>query len=138
MTVYKKFLKEGECLRKFLVVILLILIVSIGFIGIRFGSALFQEENTTEIISSITKLEFSSNDYVTITDTSRGIRYVSKNKNGSQEKIIKEFMKKKEWKFKEQMGAGYIFEKDGATVVVETRLFTKNYFLWDVPKEILH
>ncbi|MGO4889006.1 hypothetical protein ACJ2A9_14725 [Anaerobacillus sp. MEB173] len=123
-------------MKKFLVVILLVLIIAFGFIGIRFGSALFQEENTTEIIATITKLEFSNSDYIQITDTSDGIRYVTKNKNGSQEQIIKEFMEKNDWAFKEQMGAGYIFEKDGVTVVVETRLFTKNYFLWDVPKEV--
>ena len=128
--------KEGECLKKFLVVILLVLIVAFGFIGIRFGTALFQEENMTRIIATITKLEFSNSDYIPITETSYGISYVSKNKNGSQEQIIKKFMDKSEWGFKEQMGAGYIFEKDGMSVVFETRLFTKNYFLWDVPKEV--
>lgn len=76
-------------MKTFLLVILCLLIVGIGLIGIRFGSALFQEENTTEIIASITKLEFSTNNYIKVTDTSQRIRYVSKNKNGSQEKVIK-------------------------------------------------
>lgn len=125
-------------MKKFLAVILSVLIVVISFIGIRFGSALYQEENTAEIIASITKLEFSNNDYLQITDTYQGIRYVSKNKNGSQEKVIKEFMQENGWLFKEQAGSGYIFEEDGVTVVVETRLFTKNYFLWNVPREVLH
>jgi hypothetical protein len=123
-------------LKKFLVVILLVLIVAFVFLGIKFGSALFQEENTAEILTSIAELEFSNSDYTQITESTYGIRYVSKNKNGSQEQIIKEFMKKNEWEFKEQMGAGYIFEKDGITIVVETRLFTKNYFLWNVPNEV--
>ncbi|WP_047983487.1 hypothetical protein [Ornithinibacillus californiensis] len=125
-------------MKKFLVVISLVLIVAIGFIGIRFGSALFQEENTTEIIASITKLEFTSNDYIKVTDTSHGIRYVSKNESGSQERVIKEFMKENEWQFKEQMGSGFLFMKDGMNVTVGTRLFSKNYFLWDVPKEVFH
>ncbi|MCD8511142.1 MAG: hypothetical protein LRY73_15595 [Bacillus sp. (in: Bacteria)] len=56
------------------------------FFGIRFGSALFQEENTAEIIASIAKLEFSTNDYIKITETPQRIRYVSKIKNGYQEK----------------------------------------------------
>ena len=130
--------KEGECLKKFLLVILLILIVAIGFIVIRFGSALFQEENTTEIIASITKLEFSTNDYIKVTEISQRIRYVSKNENGFQEKVIKEFMQENGWQFKDQAGSGYIFEKDGETIVVEAKLFTKNYFLWSVPKEVLY
>ncbi|GGM41274.1 hypothetical protein GCM10011351_29330 [Paraliobacillus quinghaiensis] len=125
-------------MKKFLVVILLVLIVAIGFIVIRFGNALFQEENTTEIIASITKLEFTNNDYIKVTDTSHGIRCVSKNKRGSQEKVIKEFMKDNEWQFKEQMGSGFVFTKDGVNVVVETRLFSRNYFLWDVPEEVFH
>ncbi|MFN7253532.1 MAG: hypothetical protein ACK4M9_22570 [Anaerobacillus sp.] len=63
-------------MKKFLVVIFLILIFAFGFIGIRFGSAMFQEENTTEIIASITKLEFSNNDYIQITKPSQGIRII--------------------------------------------------------------
>lgn len=125
-------------MKQLLVVILLTLIFAIGFMGIRFESALFQEENTFEIIAAIAKLEFSNNDYVQITDTSKGTRYVSKNKNGSQEKVIKEFMKENGWQFKEQAGSAYIFEEDGVTVVVGARLFTKNYFLWNVPKEVLY
>lgn len=121
-------------MKKYLVVILLIFIVFIGFIGIRFGSALFQEENTIQIIVSITKLEFSTKDYVKVTETVQRIRYVSKNKNGLQGEIINEFMQEYGWQFIEQAGSGYIFEKDGKTIVVETRLFTKNYFLWSVPK----
>lgn len=128
--------KEGEYLKKLVLVILLLSVVAIGLFGIRFGSALFQEENTTEIIISITRLEFSTNDYIKITDTSQEIRYVSKNKNGSQERVIKEFMRENGWQFREQAGSGYIFEKDGVTVVVGTRLFTRNYFLWHVPKDV--
>lgn len=125
-------------MKRFLVVVLLILLVTIGLIGIRFGSALFQEENTFEILASITKLEFSDNHYIQVTDTSQGIRFVSKNRVGSQEQIIKDFLEEKEWEFKEQMGSGYFFEKDGVTVVVETRLYTKNYFLWIVPNEVFN
>ena len=125
-------------MKKFLVAILLILIVAIGFIGIRFGSALFQEENTIEIIASITKLDLANTNYIEVTDDSERTRYVSKNKSGSQEKIIKEFMRENGWQYKEQMGSGFIFEKDRVTVTIGTRLFTKNYFLWDVPKEVSH
>lgn len=119
-------------MKKFLVVILSVLIVLIGFIGIRFGSALFQEENTTEIIVSIIKMEFSNNDYEHITDTSHGKMYVLKNNGGS----LEEFMGESGWQFKDQMGSGFIFEKDGASVVVVTRLFTKNYTLSIIPDEV--
>ncbi|WP_245712485.1 hypothetical protein [Anaerobacillus alkalilacustris] len=123
-------------LKRLLVIILVIVILLIGIIGIKFGSALGQEGNPTPVLTAIMKLESSNSHYEQVTDTEQGIKFVSKNGSGSQEKIIKEFMVEKGFEFKEQMGSGYIFEKDEMTTIVVTRLFTKNYFLWEVPNEV--
>lgn len=124
-------------MKKILLVLLVVLIAGIGFLGIRFGTALYQEENTTEILIAIVKLEFSNKQYIQVNDSSQRT-YVSKNKMDTQGMIINDFMKQHDWRFVEQMGSGYTFEKDGVSVVVGTRLFTSNYFIWNVPSEVFY
>ncbi|RXJ04598.1 hypothetical protein DS745_04230 [Anaerobacillus alkaliphilus] len=120
-------------MKKLILGIVIFFMLVSGIIGLRFGSALFQEENTTEILAAIFKLESTDHPYKQVSVNSESIMFVSKNNNGSQ--VIKEFMEVRGWVFQEQMGSGYFFEKDEVTVVVETRLFTGNYFLWKVPRE---
>jgi hypothetical protein len=36
------------------------------------------------------------------------------------------------------MGSGFIFEKNGQKAVVETRQYSKQYYIWDVPKEVIY
>ncbi len=121
-------------MKKLLLGVLIIFILVIGFIGLRFGSALFQEDNTFEVLAAIAKLESTDHPYKQVSVNSQSIMFVSKNNNGGQ--VIKEFMEVRGWVFQEQMGSGYFFEKDEVTVVVETRLFTGNYFLWKVPRDM--
>lgn len=52
--------------------------------------------------------------------------------------MIKEFMKTKGWEFKEQMGSELVFEKDKKTINIVTRQYSKHYYIWGIPKEILN
>ncbi|MDP1420101.1 hypothetical protein Q8G35_17295 [Peribacillus simplex] len=45
-------------------------------------------------------------------------------------------LKKKGWSFKEQMGSGYIFNKDDSLITVESESFTKEYTVWHLPINI--
>lgn len=47
-------------------------------------------------------------------------------------------MKERGWDYKEKMGATLVFEKDGENTIIETRQYSKYYFMWNVPKEILN
>lgn len=99
-----------------------------------YGNVLFQEGNPIPVVSSILKLEFSNADYVKF--SASPTKYISKfNSAGDRYSIIKEYMKKKGWEFKEQMGSGLIFDKNGEQTVISTRQYTKNYFIWSVPEQ---
>ncbi|MCM3627769.1 hypothetical protein M3194_10360 [Paenibacillus glycanilyticus] len=51
--------------------------------------------------------------------------------------IVKRYMKQRDWDYKEQMGSGLVFERNGESIVIETRLYTKHYYLWDIPNEVV-
>ena len=117
---------------------LLLLILIIGLLTFRFGSALSQEGNPLPIFSSIFVLEFSDSDYEQFAESETQNRYVSANTGESRYDALEEFMKENGWEFREQLGSGLVFEKDEETLVIETRQFSKDYFLWDVPGDVFN
>ncbi|WP_240903819.1 hypothetical protein [Chengkuizengella sediminis] len=122
-------------MKRFLFVTVGLFILMIGFLGLSFGNALTQEGNPIPILISIAKLETSGHDFEMFSSNDNSYRYVSENKSSD---VVKKFMSEKGWVFKEQMGSGFVFEKDQKVTTVGTRLFSKNYFLWDVPIEIFY
>lgn len=124
-------------MKKILLVIILVFVLLIGFIGLRFGAALTQEGNPIPIITSIIKLEILNSDYQLFSDTPSGNRYVSETESSCHD-VVKNFMKEKGWDFREQMGAWLVFEKNGKITTIETRQYSKYYFIWDVPNEALN
>ncbi|MGG3889990.1 hypothetical protein [Metabacillus fastidiosus] len=125
-------------MKKFLLIIVLLFVLLIGFIAFRFGSALFQEKNPTLVLTSISNLERSNIDYELVSKTNKLNRYVSKNTGDSRYDVVNEFMKEKGWEFKEQMGSGLIFEKNEKTLVVETKQYSQHYILWDIPHKVFN
>jgi hypothetical protein len=86
------------------------------------------------LISSIIKLEFTDAEFVQYSHAPD--QYISEFQSGSDRyKVVIDFMKEKGWAFEEQMGSGLIFEKDGERMVVETRQYTRNYFVWSIPEK---
>ena len=125
-------------MKKWIWIMVTAFILISGFIGVRFGSALFQEGNPTPILFGILKLELTNEPYQQIALSHGGIRFISKHKSGQNKQILIHFMAQKGWIYKEQMESGYLFERDGQSVVVETRLYTKHYLLWNVPLEAVN
>lgn len=116
---------------------MLVLFVSIGFFALRFGSALTQEGNPISYLISIAKYELSNNGYEKVLETTNSIRYVSEYEKKYPLGMAIEFMKRVGWDFKEQMGSGLVFEKNNEIITISTRQYSKHYFIWDVPKEVL-
>lgn len=123
-------------LKKFLAMVILLVVLMVGFIVIRFGSALSQEGNPVSILISILELDFSDSDYEKFSETVKYDRYVSENTGVSRFDVIKGFMKEKGWEFKEQMGSGLLFDKGEQTIIVETVQYSKYYILWNIPSEV--
>jgi hypothetical protein len=130
--------KRGGVLKKILVFLLIVILLPLGYIFIRFGSALTQEGNPVPYLRSIMKLELSNNGKEKVVDGQHEERYISEFKVKYPYGIAIEYMDSLGWEFKEQMGSGFIFEKNGQQTVVETRQFTKEYYIWDVPKEVIY
>ncbi len=120
-------------MRRTLVIVLSVFIIAAGFLAFRFGNALSQEGNPVPILISISKLEFTNSDYEQYSESDKEIRFVSENNGEFRYDVVKELMKKKGWDYKDQMGSGLLFEKDKMTIIVETRLFSRHYILWDIP-----
>lgn len=99
-----------------------------------YGSVLFQEGNPIPLIISAIKLELSDSEYVQFAKTEKRSRYMSEAKDKNSYDVVKEYMETKGWAFKEQMGSGLIFSKDGEDAVVEVRQFSRHYFIWEIQK----
>lgn len=123
-------------MKKILITGILLLVLFAGFLTFRFGSALSQEGNPLPILSSIAKLEFANSSYEQYSKTEKSTSHVSLNTGESRYDVIKDIMKDNGWDFKEQMGAGLIFDKNGQTKVVETRQYSRHYILFDIPNDV--
>ncbi|WP_410511698.1 hypothetical protein PaeBR_16715 [Paenibacillus sp. BR2-3] len=54
---------------------------------------------------------------------------------GSRKLILA--MEQRQWRFKEQLGSGYIFEdRNNRTAIVESQMWTRKYVLFQVPAEL--
>ena len=125
-------------LKKILLTLLLLFIVLIGLFFFRFGTALTQEGNPLPILSSIFVLDFSDSEYEPFAESESETRFVSENTGETRYDVVEDLMNENGWEFTEQLGAGLVFERDAETTIVETRQFTKHYFLWDVPGEVFN
>ncbi|WP_154098035.1 hypothetical protein [Bacillus coahuilensis] len=63
-------------------------------------------------------------------------RYITGFDSEDPYSALKDYMENKGWKFKDQMGSGFIFEKDDELITIETRQYSRNYYIWDVPTSI--
>lgn len=116
---------------------LIVVILFLGFISFRFGSALSQEKNPIQILTSIMKLEISNNGFQKVSENNYGEKYVSENNVECQYCIPKKFLEDYGWTYKEQMGSALIFEKNNREITIGTRLYSRYYYLWQVPKDAL-
>lgn len=92
---------------------------------------LFQEGNPIPVFYSIVKLNFTDDNIVQI--SGKDSVYITKSKNGIDS--ITQIMKEKNYKFTEQMGAGYMFEKQNNSVVITHRHYWRFYDIWYFPKK---
>jgi len=124
-------------MKKFTVSLMILFFVLIGIVGSGFGAVLFQEGNPVPIISAIVKLELSQEVYEQVGESEKGNQFISRNDGDSRSTIVIDYMAEHEWNFQEQMGSALLFEKEGKRSIVETRLYSKYYFLWHVPSDAL-
>jgi hypothetical protein len=114
--------------KKILIIILVLLVAILLF----YRKPLFQEGNPLPVLSGIIKLNLFSENIVKITEDES--KYITKNKNGMHSII--QFMEEKGYKLADQMGSGYIFEKeDKSTMTITHRYYSTFYDIWYFPKQ---
>ncbi|MBL4950734.1 hypothetical protein RCG24_05270 [Neobacillus sp. OS1-32] len=121
-------------MKKFLLTSFIAIILICGIIVSSYGTTIFQEGNPIPLLVSVTKLHFTNCEYVEFAKTEKRIRFISINKMNDQYKMVKTWMSSKGWDYKEKMGSGLIFTKNGEDAVVEVRPYTSNYFVWEIQK----
>jgi len=77
-----------------------------------------------EVVESITQ---SSKDMVKVAEENGYEWFITRMEQGKARENLKEMISKKGWKFKEQMGSGYIFEKKYKRLIAETEMWTGNF-----------
>lgn len=112
-----------------------VLLIFCAFIGFRYSYVLTEDGGTVQLIFAMSMLDATSREYVKVDETIFVNRYISKNKEGMKHDIVKKVLSDLGWSYETQEGASLFFKKDKESIVVETTLFTENYFLWDVPNE---
>jgi hypothetical protein len=122
-------------MKKFSLWLCVLLVIFCALIGFRYGHILTKDEGTIRLVVSIFILDTTSRDFVKFDETIAVTRYVSENSSESRYDIIKKVLSDLGWSYKTQEGAALFFQKDKDILVVETKLLTENYFIWDVPIE---
>lgn len=112
-----------------------LLVVFFVLIGSRYGHILTKDEGTIRLVAALSILDFTPRDFVKFDETIFVTRYVSENSGESRYDIIKKVLSDLGWSYKTQEGAALFFQKDKDILVVETKLVTENYFIWDLPIE---
>lgn len=127
----KRFLQYGK---KILIVVSIIFIFLFIIVSVLYSPVIFQEGNPWPQISGIIRLNFGKEEVVKL--GTEGNKYLTKSKNGQE--VMVEFMKKNNYQFVEQMGAGYIFQSaSGEKIVITHRHYTRFYGIWNFPQTML-
>jgi len=124
-------------MKKFSLLLILFLVVIGTIIGLRYGQLLKQEEGTISLVFAISILDFTPRDYVEFDETEYATRYVSENAGDTRYDIVKKALSDLGWSYGIREGDALFFRKDKDTIVVDTELYSEDYFLWDVPLEAL-
>lgn len=106
-----------------------VIFIFIFFSCMIFGPTLFQEGNPLPILQGIIRLQLVDDNVVQISKNTE--RYMTKTESGEEAFIV--FMKSKGFTFKEQFGAGFVFEKQGDSITVLCRSYSRYFKIWNKP-----
>ncbi|MCM3567669.1 hypothetical protein [Neobacillus mesonae] len=120
--------------RKILLSFIIIIIIGCGFMVTSFNSLLFQEGNPFPLLVSAIKLHLTDSEYVQFAKSEKRVRFLSVSKAKNHYNIVKKWMNSRGWDYKEQMGSGLIFTKNGEDAIVEVRQYSSKYFVWEIQK----
>ncbi|ABB14466.1 hypothetical protein [Carboxydothermus hydrogenoformans] len=117
--------------RKIILILVTLLILLIVTLNIKIFY-LFQEGNPIPVLFGVARLEFFGERIALI--SSDGSKYIAKSEYN--ESLLNERLSKYGWKFKDRLGSGIFYEKDGETMVVKCRMFTRRYVIYELDRAL--
>ncbi|KGX93333.1 hypothetical protein N781_12790 [Pontibacillus halophilus JSM 076056 = DSM 19796] len=126
----KKFLRNFGFLCTGLLIIVMILLYP-------FRDTLFQEGNPFPVMKGIISIQWFGQDYVQISESANS--YISKTDKEDDEQYLsaKNYMQTYGWVFEKQADDSLLFVQDGKSITVELRMYTKDYYVFEAPKDQL-
>ena len=106
-----------------IIIILLVLVV------IARGPVLFQEGNPLPIITGIIRLQF----------TDQSMVKVSENKlmqKSGEENILDNYLSERGWVFRDGLGAGIFYSRNGEDIFIHSRMFTRRYIVYELDRTV--
>ncbi len=108
---------------------MLILITMIAIFFIAYGPIIFQEGNPLPVISGIIKLQLTSKDIVEISEK----KLIQKT---GDDWLLNSYLEDKGWNYRERLGAGIFYERNGEDLFFTTRMYTRYYIVHETEKSI--
>lgn len=87
---------------------------------------LFQEGNPIPLLKGIVRLSTSEEEILKISE--EPLRYMSETREGNAPLIS--LMEDEGWEFQEQLGAGHVFSREDALLIVTSTQYTRTYTIW--------
>lgn len=125
-------------MKRFGIILGLVLIVAAVFILVNKSYYPPLPMNNLSAKEAIEKLKNTDEKIVEVATENDSIWYITKSESKGMslaDDNLKLMIGSKGWQFKEQAGAGLIFEKDGKKLVVTTEMWTTKYVLVQVQKK---
>lgn len=117
-------------------VLISILFLTFILLGVLFYFKSYYPDLPIDTVSkreAIDKVNNANQPIVRLTEENGNEYYISKMQQGKAYDHLKQMMSDRGFVFKEQMGAGYIFQKESVEVIVEGQMWSGKYVIFQVP-----
>lgn len=135
LTLYNYCLRGGDKrLKKWIISVVICIAISVGILfysKIYYPSLPIDSLSKREVAPKANKLDEG---FVYLTKENGYEWYISKMNQGEAYEHLKQMMNEKGWNYKEQMGAGFIFQKENKEeLIVESEMWTGKYVIFQIP-----
>jgi hypothetical protein len=113
--------------------VLFLLVVILIYMKVYYPPLPITSVSKSEVINKVNK---SNGNIVMISEEYSYQWYISEMKQGKAYDNLKKMMEVKGWVFKEQVGSGFVFQNELVEITVQSEMWTKNYVIFHLPKEI--